>query len=425
MNLRDYIHALQNLETDPALVHLERMLGEFDAFAFLGISGSEEIHSNILAWLLNPRGSHAIGDSFLVKFLHKAKAATTEQIGKIDWSTTDVHREWRNVVDGQSGFLDVLVLNREAGYACAIENKVFSSEHSEQLTRYRKALEKEFENFRLAYVFLTRHGVPPGRTEEQRFWTAVDYGMILKLVNEAIDHDMGGGNDDVVAFLRQYATTLRRVIVPNTELRQMANRLYFKHRQAIDLIIGQRDVHLTELRGICSQALGRHGIWDLIGERNGGKLLGFSYKGWRRFGVFNTGTSLSKTDPPDLLLLDFDFRKEGSVTLLLTIMEGEREDVRNSLFEKTRGRYPEIFNHRGDARGGSYGANTIRLYRSEPILSESDFVAKDSVNWNEAIVGWLSHFAEEEFPRMNRILLKSLQEIEAEHGSQQASAEEA
>ena len=425
MNLRDYIHALQNLETDPALVHLERMLGEFDAFTFLGISRSEEIHSNILAWLLNPRGSHAIGEAFLVNFLRKTKAATTEEIEKVDWSATDVRREWRNVVDGQSGFLDILVLNRDARYLCAIENKVFSSEHSEQLTRYRKALEKEFEDFRKSHLFLTRHGVRPGRTEEQRVWTSVDYGMILKLVDDVIDHDVANGNDDVVAFLRQYTTTLRRVIVPHTELRQMANRLYFKHRQAIDLIISQRDAHLAELRRICTQALQRHGPWELIGERNGGKLLGFSYTGWRRYGVFHTGTSLAKTDPPDLMLLDFDFRKEGSVTLILTIMEGEREDVRKSLFEKTKGRYPEIFNHRGDPRGGSYGANTIRLFRSEPILSESDFVTKDSVNWNEAIVSWLSHFAEEEFPRMNRILLKSLQEIEAEHGSQQESAEEA
>ena len=425
MNLIEYIHALQNLETDPALVTLEHMLDEFDAFAFLGISGSEEIHSKIIAWLLNPRGSHAMGESFLVKFLRKAKAVTTEEIREIDWSTTDVHREWRNVVDGQSGFLDILVLNRNARYLCAIENKVFSSEHSEQLTRYRKALEKEFENLRKSHVFLTRHGLRPRRIEEQRFWTSVDYGMILKLVNDAINHDMAGGNDDVVAFLKQYARTLRRVIVPNTELRQMANRLYFTHRQAINLIIDQRDAHLAELRGLCTEALERHKIWDLIGERNGGTLLGFCYKGWRKFEVFNTGTNLSKSDPPYLLLLDFDFRNEGSVTLLLTIMESEREGVRKSLFEKTKGRYPKIFNHRGDPRGASYGANTIRLFRSEPILSESDFVDKDSVSWSATINAWVSEFTKKDFPKMNRILLENLQEIEAEQGYQQRSAEEA
>ena len=42
---------LKEFEADPDLAHLEQMLGEFDAFAFLGVSRSEETHSNILAWL--------------------------------------------------------------------------------------------------------------------------------------------------------------------------------------------------------------------------------------------------------------------------------------------------------------------------------------------------------------------------------------
>ena len=397
---------------------------QFDAFAFLGISGSEEIHSKILAWLLNPRGSHGIGEFFLVNFLRETNAATMKEIEGIDWTTTNVRREWRNVVDGRSGFLDILLLNVDARYLCAIENKIFSGEHSEQLTRYRRALEKEFEKSRRSHVFLTPYGTHAHGAEEQRFWTSVDYGTVLKLVKDSIDHDTGGVSDEVAAFLRQYATTLRRIIVPNTELRRMANRLYLKHRQAIDLIMSQRGTHLAELREICSEAVNRHGVWDLIGERNSGKLLGFGNEDWRRFGVFNTGTSLHKADPPDILLLDFDFRNEASVTLLLTIMEGEREDVRKSLFQKTQVRYPEIFNHRGDPRGGSYGENTIRLFKSESILSESDFVDGDSASWSETIDAWLSEFTQRKFPRMNRILLESLREIEEELGIQRGTPEE-
>ena len=406
------ITVLKEFEADPDLAHLEQMLGEFDAFAFLGVSRSEETHSNILAWLLNPREEHSMGEFFLVKFLRKTKAATAEQIRDMDWSKTLIQREWRNVVDGEVGFLDILVLNRDAEYVCAIENKVFSSEHSEQLTRYRKALDREFERFCRSHVFVTRHGVLPGRAEERAFWASVDYGTILQLVEDTIDHGMGGGNDETVTFLRQYATTLRRRIVPDSNIRRMANRIYLRHGEAIDLIIDQREAHIAELREICCEALKRHGNWALIGERNGGKLLGFTDTSWRRFDVFNTGTSLSRTDPSDLLLLDFDFRNRGVVTLILTIMNGKREDVRKSLFERTQGRCPEVFNHRGDQRGGSYGKSTIRLYASEPILSELDFADGDRASWNDAITKWLSDFAENEFPRMNRIILGSLQQIE-------------
>ena len=411
------IQALRNLEEDPTLVKLDQMLGEFDALDFLGISGSEEMHSKILAWLLNPQASHAMGETFLRNFLRKTNAVTPEDFEKIDWSATDVHREWLNVVDGQRGFLDILVLNGGARFLCAIENKVFSIEHSEQLTRYRKALEKQFGNFYKNYVFLTRHGVSPGQAMEQGFWKSVDYEAILDLVNEAIDSDIATANDDVVSFLKQYATTLRRVIVPNTELTRMANRLYFKHKKAINLIIDKREAHLTELRRICSKAIERQGIWELVGERDRGRLLGFSYRAWRQWAVFKTGTSLSKPDPCDLVLLDFDFREEGVVTLLLTIMEGEREDVRKSLFEKTAGHFPEIFDHKGDSKGGSYRLNTIRLFKSEPILSESDFTEMDPTSWDKAINSWIEGFAEKEFPRMNRIILESLHEIESVLGS--------
>ena len=70
------------------------------------------------------------------------------------------------------------------------------------------------------------------------------------------------------------------------------------------------------------------------------------------------------------------------------------------------------FNHRGDQREGAYRKSTIRLYASEPILSEHDFIGRDQTSWNEAITKWLSDFAEKEFPRMNRIILGSLQQIE-------------
>lgn len=425
MKIKERRHELQELETDPTLLEFEQTLGEFDAFDLLGISRSEEIHSKVLAWLLDPGGSHSMGDSFLFKFLRETKAATTEEIESIDWTKSNVRREWPNLVDGRSGFLDILVPNNDALYLCAIENKIFSGEHSHQLTRYRKALEMGFDKFRRSHLFLTPNGERPHSAEERRCWTSVGYGTVLKLINDLIDHGVGGVNNEIAAFLKQYATTLRRVIVPNTELKQMANRLYFKHKSVIRFIWDHREAHLAELQRICREAIHVHGSWELHGERDNGKLLAFGNRCWREFDVFKTATNLPETDLADLLLIDFDFRNEGEVRLLLTIMPGEREDVRKSLFEKTQGRHPAIFNHRADPRGGSYREDWIRLYRSEPILSEFNLVNQDSASWNETISSWFSQFATEEFPRMNLILLESLQEIEAELGSRQASPGEA
>ena len=58
-------------------------------------------------------------------------------------------------------------MNVPAKFLCAIENKVFSSEHSEQLTRYRKALERDYPDFARRFVFLTPEGTNPYREKSK------------------------------------------------------------------------------------------------------------------------------------------------------------------------------------------------------------------------------------------------------------------
>ena len=134
------VAALARFAADPNLKRLrdlvEEQRSEFDAIEFLGLSNDEEFHSNFLAWLLDPRQNHGLGDYFLRHFLARTRAQTTANFPK--WSATSVYREWVNEVDGQWGYLDILVANQAKKFLCAIENKIWSWEHSEQLTRYRK-----------------------------------------------------------------------------------------------------------------------------------------------------------------------------------------------------------------------------------------------------------------------------------------------
>ena len=55
---------------------------------------------------------------------------------------------------------------------------------------------------------------------------------------------MGHENYAVAAFLSQYATCLRRNIVPDTTVERMATRIYLQHREAIDLIIKHRVAYI-------------------------------------------------------------------------------------------------------------------------------------------------------------------------------------
>ena len=125
--------ALLRLEEDGAdLVRLDEMLSlwrdEVDVFSTLGLDGSEEFHSNFLAWLLDPKGSHGLGDHFLQGFLMASGASRAMRA--VDRPSTLVRREKSLELDGEYGRLDIWMLNEnsDGGFVCAIENKVWASE---------------------------------------------------------------------------------------------------------------------------------------------------------------------------------------------------------------------------------------------------------------------------------------------------------
>lgn len=52
------------------LKKLDEWTNKFNIFDILKITNTEIRHSNILGWLLDPNGSHKLGDSFLKAFIN-------------------------------------------------------------------------------------------------------------------------------------------------------------------------------------------------------------------------------------------------------------------------------------------------------------------------------------------------------------------
>lgn len=135
------------------------------------------------------------------------------------------------------------MLNESANFVCAVENKVWASEGEGQLAWYRKVLAHGHPGQRVHLVFLTPRGVMPDDPTEREHWTSMSYADILRLVEGTVAAAGDAANYDVLAFLRQYAITLRRNIVPevSNDVHKLARRIYRKHKRAIDLIIEHRE----------------------------------------------------------------------------------------------------------------------------------------------------------------------------------------
>ncbi len=405
--------ALERFATvNPDLSQLETNLGEFDAFSFLGVSRYEETHSKLLAWLLDPGESHDMGDLFLTMLLSDTGAATEKQFRTTDWSCSIVEREWYNVVDEEVGFLDILVRNDKARFVCAIENKVFSSEHSNQLSRYRKAIENEFGGFYRSLLFVTRLAALPEQIDERDAWTPVGYETILRLVETLISRGANRANEDAIAFLRQYTTTLRRIIVPNDEVKRMATKIYLEHKDAIDLIYRHREDYIDSLTGFFVEAVKHQEGWEYLGKREGNKLFAFIPRSWKEFSAFHTGTTLPKDDA--LVWFDFDFRVIGQVTLILTMSAGDIESsIRKQMFHGTRGRHPDVFGHKGSPRG-EYSVQTVRLFASSPVLSERNIIHEENPVLRSRVLEWVSNFAEGEFQQIYRVVVDIFRALETD-----------
>lgn len=156
--------ALQNFLLDiQCLDELLPWTGRFNIFDVLKVSRMEIRHSNTLGWLFDPNENHGFGDAFLKGVFQKLVENDTSgkydifQVLLSDMYSFSVQREWKNI--------DILITSSDEKIVLAIENKVGSHEHSNQLNRYRTYLEQDYPDYKRFYVFLTPDGEEPSDVE--------------------------------------------------------------------------------------------------------------------------------------------------------------------------------------------------------------------------------------------------------------------
>ena len=142
------------------LLELEERVGRFNIFDALNIWKRDVKHSDFLAWLLDPNESHGQGGLFLRAILMDLFKTAREngfvcpvspiELDGEELRGVEIRREWRNI--------DLLIRCQQPSFVVAIENKIHSHEHGNQLTCYRQTIEAEYSTVPSMYVFLTIEG---------------------------------------------------------------------------------------------------------------------------------------------------------------------------------------------------------------------------------------------------------------------------
>lgn len=154
MEAKEYEHLLRSIcLISNTYKKAEEAKGEYyNLFRVINMPSDETaVHSAFIADLLNPKGMHRMGDTFLKLFISRfwknampfntanAKTLCEKYIGK--------------KTDGEGGRIDIIVTDGE-GKAIIIENKIYAADQDRQMIRYYNYARHNFSAYNLFYLSL-------------------------------------------------------------------------------------------------------------------------------------------------------------------------------------------------------------------------------------------------------------------------------
>ena len=189
-----------------------------------------------------------MGDKFISLFMQSLVSSNQIQNGKIfeylllDFYGFSVYREQKNI--------DILLVSQKEKIIIAIENKVFSHEHSNQLNRYRKQLEQAYSDYQRLYVYLTPEGESPS---DDVNWYTFSYSDVADILEQICKNC--SLNSDAELFIQNYITIIRRDIVEDKQLIEICNKIYNKHKQALKLIFDNVKIEDSGIYSVITNTL--------------------------------------------------------------------------------------------------------------------------------------------------------------------------
>ena len=355
---------------DPLLDELELCLREPNIFYALGLRSAEIRHSNFLAWLLDPKGNHGLGDYFLKRVL-LGILSTREHHGidefdvdLIDPDTVEVRREWNH--------MDILI--KTDSVAICVENKMHSTEHSGQLRKYREILNSTFPECANVFVYLTPHGREPEREQDALTYVSYSYADIAENLETVINLYSRLLLPKILTYLEDYLVVLRRDIMKEDKLNELAARIYTLHKNALDFIFENRPDRMSDILKIFQNRIEKAGL-----------VLQLCQKGYARFLTPNLDKVIPKTGKgwkdKRIFLFEFDFwpKKISFKTVVSPGFESDRTAIVAALMRIPGAKEP---------KGEQWIIPFILRSQSQfdvtdPSHSDSDIEAKLDAIWPE------------------------------------------
>jgi hypothetical protein len=218
------------------LEKLEVKTSKFNPFNVLKIGHFEIRHSNVLAWLLDPKETHNLNDKILKKLLSNVVLLNEDvipdglRLKDIQLSSFEdaiIYRERDNI--------DILVVSERNKLILLIENKIYSRESKNQLNKYIDNIDPEYEtnNMIILPVYLTLDGDTPKGSERFCIFSHEQVYDIIKFTIELYSDNM---SRQVLDFIKYYLKLLKELTLMDEKVVEYCKEIYKNHSKAIDMI---------------------------------------------------------------------------------------------------------------------------------------------------------------------------------------------
>lgn len=318
----------RGLESD--IQPLENLLHEFNLFKILTKSEPELWHSNILAWLFDPKGNHGLGSKFLQKFfeLNKLKKFNTELKAELQdpieksLGNTVVQREFHNI--------DILITNEKPNFVIVIENKVHASESEGQLRKYKDFIHENYDSsFPKLFIFLSIDLLPSDDD-----YIDLYYEDIEPLFNEIVDLYT---DNEIYVFIRQYHKNLRKYLMSEKEIEEKSIKFYEGHKEIIDTIVKYIPDRTADIMALVERVIKKK-IDELILLPSQKRYVRFTTH--RLTEILGKHGNYMKFKDTGCFEIECD---ETTFNIIFTIFQTE-ENIRDQIYEHVK--QNKIFDHR-------------------------------------------------------------------------------